>query len=67
MKNTAHRCVGAPTALALMARHAGASLIGLGLLATGPAWSMDLNQAYEAAYANDANIRASRAGAASAF
>ncbi len=64
MKNTTHRCVGTPTALALMARQAGgAGLIGLGLLAAVPAWSMDLKQAYEAAYANDANIRASRAGA----
>jgi outer membrane protein/protease secretion system outer membrane protein len=62
MKNT-HRCVGVQTALALAARHAGAGLIGLGLLAAAPAWSMDLKQAYEAAVVNDANIRASRAGA----
>ena len=30
-----------------------------------PAWSLDLRQAYEAAYDNDATIRASRAGAQS--
>ena len=32
-------------------------------MAAMPAWSLDLRQAYEAAYANDAGIRASRAGA----
>jgi outer membrane protein/protease secretion system outer membrane protein len=62
MKNT-HRCTGVQAALALATRHAGAGLIGLGLLTAAPAWSMDLKQAYEAAVANDANIRASRAGA----
>jgi len=62
MKNT-HRCVGVQAALALAARHAGAGLIGLGLLTATPTWSMDLKQAYEAAVVNDANIRASRAGA----
>ena len=35
----------------------------LGVVAALPAWSLDLRQAYEAAYANDASIRASRAGA----
>ena len=34
-----------------------------GLLAAAPAWSLDLRQAYEAAVANDATIRASRAAA----
>ncbi len=40
--------------------------IGLSWLALAvalPAWSLDLRQAYEAAYENDATIRASRAGA----
>ena len=46
------------------ARRATVGLAWLGCLAaTLPAWSMDLRQAYEAAYANDATIRASRAGA----
>lgn len=62
MKNM-HHCASAQSALVLVARHASAGLIGLGLLAAAPAWSMDLKQAYEAAIANDANIRASRAGA----
>lgn len=34
-----------------------------GLLVAAPAWSIDLRQAYEAAVANDATIRASRAAA----
>ncbi|MES2609856.1 MAG: TolC family outer membrane protein [Pseudomonadota bacterium] len=34
-----------------------------GLLAAAPAWSIDLRQAYEAAVANDATVRASRAAA----
>lgn len=63
MKHT-HRCAEVQGAMARFARRAGASLIGLGLLACSPAWSMDLKQAYEAALANDASIRASRAGAA---
>ena len=62
MKNM-HRCAGAQAALALTTRRAGAGLMGLGLLMAGPTWAMDLTQAYEAAYTNDANIRASRAGA----
>lgn len=41
----------------------GACLALCGLAA--PAWSLDLRQAYEAAYDNDATIRASRAGAES--
>ncbi|WP_027996697.1 TolC family outer membrane protein [Simplicispira psychrophila] len=41
----------------------GACLALSGLAA--PAWSLDLRQAYEAAYDNDATIRASRAGAES--
>ena len=56
-----HRCAEVPGAMARFARRA--SLIGLGLLAAAPAWSLDLKQAYEAAVLNDANIRASRAGA----
>jgi len=48
---------------ALALRRAGTGLLGLGLLASGPAWSMNLQQAYEAALVNDASIRASRAGA----
>lgn len=40
-----------------------ASLVGPGWLAAGPAGAMDLKQVYEAALLNDANIRASRAGA----
>ena len=36
----------------------------LGMAAALPAWSMDLRQVFDTAYANDANIRASRAGAA---
>jgi protease secretion system outer membrane protein len=63
MKNM-HRSARAHAVLALTARRASAGLIGLGLLVCSPAWSMDLKQAYEAAVANDANIRASRAGAA---
>lgn len=60
MKHT-HHCAEVPGAMARFARRA--SLVGLGLLAAAPAWSMDLRQAYEAAALNDANIRASRAGA----
>jgi protease secretion system outer membrane protein len=63
MKNM-HRSARAHAVLALTARRASAGLIGLGLLVCSPVWSMDLKQAYEAAVANDANIRASRAGAA---
>lgn len=68
MKHTRHfaqspHFLRARRSLALAARHAGASLIGLGLLSVGPAWSMDLKQAYEAALVHDANIRASRAAA----
>ena len=54
-------CVRLPLA---RAARLGASLAWLGLAAAAlPAWSMDLRQAYEAAYLNDATIRASRAGA----
>ncbi|MFT5934180.1 MAG: protease secretion system outer membrane protein [Hydrogenophaga sp.] len=63
MKNM-HRSARAHAVLALTARRASAGLIGLGLLVCSPVWSMDLKQAYEAAVVNDANIRASRAGAA---
>lgn len=63
MKHT-HRCAESQGTMARFVRRAGASLIGLGLLTCSPAWSMDLKQAYEAALTNDANIRASRAGAA---
>ena len=42
---------------------ASASLVCLGMAAALPAWSLDLRQAYEAAYDNDATIRAARAGA----
>ena len=45
-------------------RLASASLLALLAMAAAlPAWSLDLRQAYEAARANDASIRASRAGA----
>ncbi len=47
--------------LSLLPLRIGASVVA-GMLAF-PACSMDLLQAYEAAYANDASIRASRAGA----
>lgn len=49
--------------LACKARLARCALALLGVAAVLPAWSLDLRQAYEAAYANDASIRASRAGA----
>ena len=42
---------------------AGACMALLGLALAMPVWAMDLRQAYEAAYANDATIRSSRAGA----
>jgi len=58
-----HHCARTPGAPALGTRYLGAVLLGLGLWLTGPAWSMDLKQAYEAAMVNDANIRASRADA----
>lgn len=38
------------------------SLASLALALTLPAWSLDLRQAYEAAYANDATVRAARSG-----
>ena len=40
-----------------------ACLVLLGMAVVLPAWSLDLRQAYEAAYENDATIRAARAGA----
>lgn len=43
-------------------RHA-ARLLLLGLATASPAWGLDLRQAYEAAFANDAAIRSARAGA----
>lgn len=46
-----------------MTRLAGACAALAGLAVALPAWSLDLRQAYEAAYENDAIIRASRAGA----
>ena len=62
MKNT--HCTVSVSAPFTRAARTIASLALLGLTASVlPAWSMDLRQAYEAAYANDANIRASRAGA----
>lgn len=42
---------------------ASACLAWLGLVVTMPAWPLDLRQAYEAAYENDATIRTARAGA----
>lgn len=46
-----------------MARVAGACAALAGMAMAQPAWSLDLRQAYQAAFENDANIRASRAGA----
>ena len=40
-----------------------ACLVLLGMAVVLPAWSLDLRQAYESAYENDATIRAARAGA----
>ena len=37
-------------------------LLSLVLVTALPAWSLDLRQAYEAAYANDATVRAARSG-----
>ncbi|MBU4423838.1 MAG: TolC family outer membrane protein [Gammaproteobacteria bacterium] len=51
------------TAFAPRTRLASACLALLGMAAALPAWSLDLRQAYEAAYENDATIRAARAGA----
>lgn len=51
------------TAFAPRTRLASACLALLGMAAVLPAWSLDLRQAYEAAYENDATIRAARAGA----
>ena len=51
----AHRTPAATASLALLGL--------MGLLVASPTWSMDLRQVYEAAYANDSTIRASRAGA----
>ncbi len=51
------------TAFAPRNRLASACLALLGMAAALPAWSLDLRQAYEAAYENDATIRAARAGA----
>lgn len=51
------------TAFAPRARLASVSLVWLGMAVALPAWSLDLRQAYDAAYENDATIRASRAGA----
>ncbi|OZA56610.1 MAG: channel protein TolC [Acidovorax sp. 17-64-282] len=51
------------TAFAPRTRLASACLALLGMAAVLPAWSLDLHQAYEAAYENDATIRAARAGA----
>ena len=51
------------TAFAPRTRLASACLALLGMAAALPAWSLDLRQAYESAYENDATIRASRAGA----
>ncbi|MFZ3124190.1 MAG: TolC family outer membrane protein [Acidovorax sp.] len=50
-------------AFAPRTRLASACLALLGMAVVLPAWSLDLRQAYEAAYENDATIRASRAGA----
>jgi outer membrane protein/protease secretion system outer membrane protein len=52
-----------PTAFAPRNRLASACLAWLGMAVVLPAWSLDLRQAYEAAYENDATIRAARAGA----
>ena len=51
------------TAFAPRTRLASACLALLGMAAALPAWSLDLRQAYESAYENDATIRAARAGA----
>ena len=51
-------------AFAPRTRLASACLAWLGMAVVLPAWSLDLRQAYEAAYENDATIRAARAGAA---
>lgn len=51
------------TVFAPRTRLASACLVLLGMAAALPAWSLDLRQAYEAAYENDATIRAARAGA----
>ena len=50
-------------AFAPRTRLASACLAWLGMAVVLPAWSLDLRQAYEAAYENDATIRAARAGA----
>ena len=64
MSAPASASVFAPTARSGKARLAGAGLLALlGMAAALPAWSLDLRQAYEAARANDATVRASRAGA----
>lgn len=44
-------------------RMTGLALAVAGLVGAGPAWSIDLRQAYEAAQANDATVRAARAAA----
>lgn len=51
------------TVFAPRARLAGTCLAWLGLALALPAWSLDLQQAYEAASEKDATIRAARAGA----
>ena len=51
-----------PTAFAPRTRLASACLAWLGMAVALPVWSLDLRQAYEAAYENDATIRAARAG-----
>jgi outer membrane protein/protease secretion system outer membrane protein len=45
------------------ARLSGLAIAMAALLAAAPAWSIDLRQAYEAAQANDATVRAARATA----
>ena len=51
------------TEFGLRTRLASTCLVCLGMALALPAWSLDLRQAYEAAYENDAIIRAARAGA----
>ena len=48
------------TEFGLRTRLASTCLVCLGMALALPAWSLDLRQAYEAAYENDAIIRAAR-------
>ncbi|MDD2712562.1 MAG: TolC family outer membrane protein [Simplicispira sp.] len=53
--------------LSLPRRHRSAlaclALLTAGLAPTAPAWALNLSEAYDAAHANDATVRAARAGA----